>query len=449
MKKVFERIITILCIVLLIVSSVGTAFAHSGRTDSSGGHKDNKNKSGLGSYHYHCGGYPAHLHKNGYCPYKHVFPSSVSVKPEKTTLRMGEKVSISASVYPSNACNTNVSWSCSDTSVISLSGGAITAKGYGTATITAETFNGKKSTIKITVKEVKADNVTVSGLPEKTNFYVGDTFILDAQITPEDVDNKSIVWSSSNDEVAVVSASGSVKLLAEGEAEIKATASNGVSDSIFVSVIEIKAESLEIEGPSSIFLGDSVPLTAKFTPVNTSDKNIRWSVDDPSVASVSDDGLFTTKYVGTVTITAKQKDVSATHTIEVLPIKVEDILITASAEEKVSKGDTVTFFAEVFPGNATFADITWSVSDPRIASINEHGVLTALRGGTVTVIATSGDGFCSEYEIRISSPLVEATVTAGIAGGSGYLFAKSKMRATVINQFSTLWSKFVAFIKKA
>ncbi len=45
------------------------AQAHQGKTDSHGGHKDNKNKSGLGSYHYHCGGYPAHLHENGTCPY--------------------------------------------------------------------------------------------------------------------------------------------------------------------------------------------------------------------------------------------------------------------------------------------------------------------------------------------------------------------------------------------
>lgn len=45
------------------------AQAHSGRTDSSGGHRDTKNKSGLGPYHYHCGGYPAHLHENGVCPY--------------------------------------------------------------------------------------------------------------------------------------------------------------------------------------------------------------------------------------------------------------------------------------------------------------------------------------------------------------------------------------------
>lgn len=44
--------------------------AHSGRTDSNGGHKDKKNVSGLGPYHYHCGGYPAHLHTNGVCPYK-------------------------------------------------------------------------------------------------------------------------------------------------------------------------------------------------------------------------------------------------------------------------------------------------------------------------------------------------------------------------------------------
>lgn len=45
------------------------SFAHSGRTDASGGHRDNKNVSGLGYYHYHCGGNPPHLHTNGVCPY--------------------------------------------------------------------------------------------------------------------------------------------------------------------------------------------------------------------------------------------------------------------------------------------------------------------------------------------------------------------------------------------
>ncbi|WP_276629291.1 YHYH domain-containing protein [Terrisporobacter hibernicus] len=66
MKK---KIRGIILIVLLICSQSLMIDAHSGRTDSSGGHRDNKNKSGLGSYHYHCGGYPPHLHTNG-CPYK-------------------------------------------------------------------------------------------------------------------------------------------------------------------------------------------------------------------------------------------------------------------------------------------------------------------------------------------------------------------------------------------
>jgi His-Xaa-Ser repeat protein HxsA len=85
MKKYIK---TFLVILLAIVASIAplpisytnaiTVEAHSGRTDSSGGHKDNKNKSGLGSYHYHCGGHPAHLHKNGVCPYSTSTTSSTS-----------------------------------------------------------------------------------------------------------------------------------------------------------------------------------------------------------------------------------------------------------------------------------------------------------------------------------------------------------------------------------
>ena len=75
--KSLKKLAAILCVSLSItmvtptnlINPISTVEAHSGRTDSSGGHKDNKNKSGLGSYHYQCGGHPAHLHENGVCPY--------------------------------------------------------------------------------------------------------------------------------------------------------------------------------------------------------------------------------------------------------------------------------------------------------------------------------------------------------------------------------------------
>lgn len=67
MKKASIKQLGIILLTIMMIPA--TLFAHRGRTDSSGGHKDNKNKSGLGSYHYHCGGYPAHLHSDGVCPY--------------------------------------------------------------------------------------------------------------------------------------------------------------------------------------------------------------------------------------------------------------------------------------------------------------------------------------------------------------------------------------------
>ena len=66
-KSVFAFFSAIILIMVLII----TASVHPGRTDSKGGHKDNKNQSGLGEYHYHCGGYPAHLHRGDSCPYMH------------------------------------------------------------------------------------------------------------------------------------------------------------------------------------------------------------------------------------------------------------------------------------------------------------------------------------------------------------------------------------------
>lgn len=188
MKKNKIKIISILLIVLSIISIGINAYAHSGRTDSSGGHKDNKNKSGLGSYHYHCGGHPAHLHTNGVCPYassssSKSSTSSSSSSSTKTTntkpttvtvtgiqineniesLEVGKSKILSATITPSNATNKSITWKSSDESVATVStAGEITAKKSGTVNITAASSNGKTSMIKINIKEeANADNSTI------------------------------------------------------------------------------------------------------------------------------------------------------------------------------------------------------------------------------------------------------------------------------------------------
>ena len=65
-KKKILLIVVILMILLLVVSmNLLNVYAHSGRTDSSGGHHDNS----TGEYHYHHG-YPDHDHPDGVCPYE-------------------------------------------------------------------------------------------------------------------------------------------------------------------------------------------------------------------------------------------------------------------------------------------------------------------------------------------------------------------------------------------
>ncbi len=65
-------------------NNIISAQAHSGRTDAQGGHRDNKNKSGLGSYHYHHG-YAAHLHPGGVCPYSNNSSSEVTTRQNDAT----------------------------------------------------------------------------------------------------------------------------------------------------------------------------------------------------------------------------------------------------------------------------------------------------------------------------------------------------------------------------
>lgn len=84
MRKKLLLVMLMLTLALTVTMTVPsslwsiTAEAHSGRTDGNGGHKDNKNKSGLGNYHYHCNGNPPHLHDGGVCPYSDSAPAADS-----------------------------------------------------------------------------------------------------------------------------------------------------------------------------------------------------------------------------------------------------------------------------------------------------------------------------------------------------------------------------------
>lgn len=208
MRKNKIRIVSILLIMTLIGVN---SYAHSGRTDSNGGHRDNRNKSGLGGYHYHCGGYPAHLHTNGICPYsssssskrrknssssnskKSTSSSSSSLKTTKTVpksisvtsiqineniedIEVGKSKILTATITPSNATNKNITWKSSNESIATINSiGEVVAKSSGTVNITAISSNGKTSTIKINVKQALKNENNMTKITNKNSTINNNT----------------------------------------------------------------------------------------------------------------------------------------------------------------------------------------------------------------------------------------------------------------------------------
>ena len=129
--------------------------------------------------------------------------SGVSLSPGSLELEVGQTATITATVNPSNATNKTVSWSSSNPSVATVSGGKVTAVATGSATITA-TAGGKSATCSVTVKN-KVVNVTGITLSQnEVSLKIGETATLTATVSPSDATDKTVTWSSSDAKVATV-----------------------------------------------------------------------------------------------------------------------------------------------------------------------------------------------------------------------------------------------------
>ncbi len=320
MKK---RVFSVLTACLISVSLGVSSFAHSGRTDASGGHRDNKNKSGLGGYHYHCGGYPAHLHTSGVCPYrggssggylapKTVYATGITAQNVPTQINIGDTITLSASVYPSNAEDKTIFWESSDTGVLDVSSsGVLSAVGIGTATVTAKTSRGTSKNFIITVCEVVASEISIAN--NNSRILIGDSQILECRFTPENTTDKSVIWTSSDESAVSVSPGGEITANKIGTATITAI-HRELTCSIDIEVMPIDAQSIEIilpdnarinnDGHYEIKKDSKMNLSAEIKPDNTTYKNIEWQVSDESIAFIDENGILTAKSTGVVSVAA-------------------------------------------------------------------------------------------------------------------------------------------------
>ena len=239
--------------------------------------------------------------------------SSVGLNSTSITLKNIRNYKLTATVSPSNASNKTITWTSSNGNVAKVDqNGNVTAVNEGTATITAKSNNGKIATCKVTVINPALVAVSSVGL-NSTSITLKNirNYKLTATVSPSNASNKTITWTSSNSNVAIVDANGNVTAVNEGTATITAKSNNGKTATCKVTVINpasVAVSSVGLKSSTTIVKGKTEKLTATVSPSNASNKAVTWTSSNSNVARVDANGNITAVNAGTATITAKSNN---------------------------------------------------------------------------------------------------------------------------------------------
>lgn len=244
-------------------------------------------------------------------------------------------------------------------------------------------------------KENEPEKVLVESIavtPDNVVMTVGDKDTLSVGYVPENAENKSVVWSSS-DEAIVTVEEGVLTAVAAGDAVITADC-DGVTDECTVTVNEkdIEVESVELnKTEAELVVGETLRLEATVLPEEASGLTVTWSSSASEIVSVDDEGNVSALSEGKATITAEAGGVTATCDVTVSSASIPVESVTVSEESiEIKIGETFTLTATVLPENAEDKTVTWSSSDDAIATVSADGVVTGVAVGNATIVAAAG-----------------------------------------------------------
>ncbi|MBD5375583.1 MAG: leucine-rich repeat protein [Bacteroides sp.] len=259
------------------------------------------------------------------------------------------------------------------------------------------------------INQIPAQSISLSS---ELSLTVGGSKRLEVAFNPTDVTSKALSWSSSNESVASVSSTGVVVALTPGEVTITATTTNGKTAECKVTVNPIRVTTVTVEpAVAEITVGDVLSLSASIDPDDATDQTIGWSSSDTAVATVDDDGNVKAIAPGAVTVTAKSPDGPSAEcqiTVVAATIDVQDIVLDAESLT-LRAGASGVLKAHIYPENATDPSVTWSSSEPEVATVDESGNVKALKQGMTIIAATTANGLSAECLVTVTPASKPAT----------------------------------------
>jgi uncharacterized protein YjdB len=332
---------------------------------------------------------------------------SIAVTPANPQLAKGTSQELVATgTYEKGATNditSQVAWLSSDTKILTVVGGLMTAVEVGKVTVSAslEGVTGKTDVtvtpaVLMSIQVTSPDAWVAKGLPEQftaTGIFDDDT--------KQDL-TKQVVWASSTPNVTIA-AGGIATAAAEGPATVSATMM-GITGSLDFWVTSAQLTTVVVTPFSpSIAKGTKIAFSATGILTDNTYKNltpfVEWASSDKGVATISGvlmyQGVATAVDAGTTSISATYKGITGAATLTVTPATIAKLNLVP-LNPILPKGTTKSFVAIATFSDGSAQDLTafatWGSSDPTVAAVSNvgwsHGVATALAIGTTTITAS-------------------------------------------------------------
>ena len=336
---------------------------------------------------------------------------SVSIDKSEVTLKIvdgvGESEMLTAGILPANANgDKTITWRSSDDSVATVdANGKVTAVSAGTATITAESANGKTATSTVKVV-IPLKSVAVNAT--EITLHKGETAELGYTLTPADTtETTPVEYSSRNEAVATIDNTGKITAVSVGDAVVTVSVAGKTADMTVHVDSPLAAISLR-EASVNMYKGTSKTFDVVFNPTDATDgREIIWESSDENIATVDENGKVTAKEAGTATIKATSSKAGitpATMTVNVRENKITGITIVDSVDT-LKKGDSYLLGAELakedeMAETTDEINLEWESSDETVATVDADGRVVAKKAGTVVIKVKNGS-LSDEVEITV------------------------------------------------
>lgn len=348
-----------------------------------------------------------------------VYGGSVIQENDIVDMTPGLPISFDVNVIPENATFKDVSWQ-SDV----VSGHRVQRVGnsyqslypsgeYGIhpSKFVAIDDSGKEMEFSLNVV-----NPAIKLLQESYTVTEGECVDIEYSVTPYNaalsVADLDLRWYSSDENIVAINRSAyspenfslSINAIVPGTVTLRANSSFGILGTCEITVNPkvIQVEEIRLNFSNLILkVGECATLSATVLPENATDKSVTWSSSEETVAAVDGDGSITAISLGNAVITATSGDVSASCTVEVVPIPVESVTLDYENVE-LRVGESIALTATVMPENATDKSLTWTSSDENIAQVDNAGNVTMLKNGICIITAKANDASGIEAQCTVS-----------------------------------------------